>query len=443
MAKASINFAKSHIGGLKHNDRTQKKEIDYLLPVEHRLKNEVDFSALESEQKIKDLYTRAQEKYQDNFGQKLQAKSYLWEAAINLNKEHDLQDVQRLVKEIEKETGFTSVQIAIHRDEGRIERGTPIRNLHAHVTFFTLDKNTGQQLYRKSITAKQKNSQPKLKPMNRNRLSKLQDITAEVLKMERGKRGSKSVRMGHKQYKQHAQQMDKQKEELLDYFKAVSQSKEQDQDQAKAPTVKLLKAEIATLRAELKERGAKRPEYAALEQLNRELKDQIKKKTLTIDGMQEQINALKGSNLALESKIEGLEGQSPTVTPAQLESLKTIARLDINLEQIQMRAEKERLIKEVAEISARYKELNDSYDDLSKRVAVLMDENTELRAENTKLNGIVSIVVDWFDKARGIFLPSDDLDRIKNAMMTQVDIGPGGKLERDQIRSIQSRGMDL
>jgi len=152
MAKASINFAKASSGGLKHNDRTEAKEPEYLLPVEHRLKNEVDVSAKSADEKIKDLYSKAKENYQDKFGQKLQAKSYTWEAVINLNKEHTLEDVQQLVKEIEKETGFSSVQIAIHRDEGRVERGTPIYNLHAHVTFFTLDQN-GEQLYRKTIKA--------------------------------------------------------------------------------------------------------------------------------------------------------------------------------------------------------------------------------------------------------------------------------------------------
>ncbi len=267
MAKASINFAKASSGGLKHNDRTEEKEPEYLLPVEHRLKNEVDVSAKFADEKIKDLYSKAKENYQDKFGQKLQAKSYTWEAVINLNKEHTLEDVQQLVKEIEKETGFTSVQIAIHRDEGRMERGTPIYNLHAHVTFFTLDQNTGQQLYRKSITPKQKEQQPNLKPMNRERLSKLQDITAKALGMERGKKGSKAQRLDHKQYK------------------AVKQ--------AELAKVKDLKEEIKELRAELKEQGAGREDYAKLEALNKELQEQVKAKDLTISDLKKQVNLLR------------------------------------------------------------------------------------------------------------------------------------------------------
>ena len=315
MAKASINFAKASSGGLKHNDRTEEKEPEYLLPVEHRLKNEVDVSAKFADEKIKDLYSKAKENYQDKFGQKLQAKSYTWEAVINLNKEHTLEDVQQLVKEIEKETGFTSVQIAIHRDEGRMERGTPIYNLHAHVTFFTLDQNTGQQLYRKSITPKQKEQQPNLKPMNRERLSKLQDITAKALGMERGKKGSKAQRLDHKQYKA--------------------------TKQAELAKVKDLKEEIKELRAELKAQGAGREDYAKLEALNKELKEQVKDKDLTIEDLKKEVNRwkheamnwqeaktykelyedtkkenleLKEQNKALEAKISPKEYQSTPQT---------------------------------------------------------------------------------------------------------------------------------
>ena len=300
MAKASINFAKASSGGLKHNDRTEEKEPEYLLPVEHRLKNEVDVSAQVAEKKIKDLFATAKENYSKNKGQKLQASSYIWEAVINLNKEHTLEDVQRLVKEIEKETGFTAVQSAIHRDEGRVERGTPIYNLHAHVTFFTLDQN-GEQLYRKTIKASDRRNietellerdptlekgEPKskerkafnklvseeikargLKVFDRERLSKLQDLTAEVLKMERGKKGSKAVRLDHKQYK------------------AVKQ--------AELAKVKDLKEEIKELRAELKEQGAGREDYAKLEALNKELKEQVKDKDLTISDLKKQVNLLR------------------------------------------------------------------------------------------------------------------------------------------------------
>jgi len=307
MAKASIHLAKAAKGGLKHNDRSESREPDYLLPAEFRLQNEVDRSATEAEQMIKDLYQEAKENYAKERGQKLQAKSYVWEAVVNLNKEHTLDDVQRLAKAIEKETGFTSVQVAIHRDEGHInERGVPQYNLHAHLTFFTLDRQTGKQLMRRDITPSQRKEleseiktkypdigekslkaevkklkQERYKLFDRARLSKLQDLTAEVLGMERGKRGSKAVRMEHKQYKEAKRQ------ELA--------------------KVKDLTAEIKELRAELKAMRAVREDYARLEAENKQLKEKIKAKDLTVEDLKQKIEDLRKDLKRDDAKEEKIE----------------------------------------------------------------------------------------------------------------------------------------
>jgi hypothetical protein len=229
MAVSSINFAKSSGGSFAHNDRTEK-EPAYLLPVEHRLENECDRSALEAQKMLEDLFENAKENYQKTYGQKFQTKfeNVHWEAVINLNKEHTIKDVERLVREIEKETGFTAVQISIHRDEGRINEktGHPIHNLHAHVNFFTLDPKTGQQLYRRSISNSEREKIRKEHDipdgekiprhltgvMDKAKLSKLQDITAKALGMERGERGSTKVRLGHKQHRA----VEQEKEKLLE-----------------------------------------------------------------------------------------------------------------------------------------------------------------------------------------------------------------------------------
>ncbi|MDX9690797.1 MAG: hypothetical protein RBT70_10145 [Alphaproteobacteria bacterium] len=229
MAISSINFAKSSGGSFAHNDRTEK-EPDYLLPVEHRLENECNRSASEAQKMLTDLFENAKENYSKTYGQKFQTKfeNVHWEAVVNLNKEHTIKDVERLVREIEKETGFTAVQISIHRDEGHINEktGHPIYNLHAHVNFFTLNPETGQQLYRRSISNSEREKIRKehgipdgekipkhlTAVMDKEKLSKLQDITAEVLGMERGQKGSKAVRLGHKQHRA----VEQEKEKLLE-----------------------------------------------------------------------------------------------------------------------------------------------------------------------------------------------------------------------------------
>lgn len=229
MAISSINFAKSSGGSFAHNDRSEK-EPDYLLPVEHRLENECNRSAPEAQKMLENLFENAKENYSKTYGQKFQTKfeNAHWEAVINLNKEHTMKDVERLVREIEKETGFTEVQIAIHRDEGRINEKTahPIYNLHAHVNFSTLDKETGRQLYRRSISNSEREKIRKengihdgekipkhlTAVMDKAKLSKLQDITARELGMERGQKGSEKVRLGHKQYRA----VEQEKEKLLE-----------------------------------------------------------------------------------------------------------------------------------------------------------------------------------------------------------------------------------
>jgi len=369
MAKSSINFQQAQKGGLGHNDRSEEHEPDYLLPPEHRLENEVDRSAMEAEKFINELYGDASEKYQQTFGQRLQSKSYLWEAVINLNKNHTMEDVKKAVKKIEEETGFTAVQIAIHRDEGHInERGVVQYNFHAHVTFFTLDRKTGEQLYRKKLTERQE-KEGRLKPMNRNRLSKLQDIVAESLNMERGKRGSKAQRMGHKQYKQAKQQ-----------------------EQAK---IKDIQEENKQLRAKLKEQGATREDYKQLEALVRELKEQARAKDLTIED--------------LKSQIEAFKTQKPTQDTTEREKTAQIANL---------KAENEDLKRKVEREEHKFNRALDKYSELDK-------ENKELKEEVSKLKETVETLkhqlkvwkmkakektIETIDKAKSLFTKSPTLD---------------------------------
>jgi len=157
MRGSSLNFKPSKKGGLEHNDRTEESEVEYLLSYEFRLENEFDFSAIEAKKKIKYLLVEANDNHLKTVGQKLQAKSYLWEAVINLDAYHTLKDLKKLIRKLEKLTGFTSIQSAIHRDEGREGKDKDgnhivLYNYHAHVTFFTLERKKGLQLYRKDIS---------------------------------------------------------------------------------------------------------------------------------------------------------------------------------------------------------------------------------------------------------------------------------------------------
>ena len=272
MAKASINFQKAKRGGLKHNDRTEKVEPDYLLPKEFREENIVNRSAKDAEELLRKLKAEANANYKEVFGQKNQASSYVIEAVINLNKEHTKADLDKVVKDIEEETGFTCVQYASHGDEGRLATSLTtkelfaIHNRHAHLTFFTLDKKTGQQLYRKEVTKKQLEKNPNLKPFNKTRMSKMQDIVAKSLNMERGKRGSKVPRLSAKAYRE-AQRL------IEEEVKKIN----------------------LKLRDELQSNKATRADYAILEAKMEVLKKDIKAKEFTIEELQIRVREFESS----------------------------------------------------------------------------------------------------------------------------------------------------
>ena len=129
---------------------------------------------------------QCRELYQERVGQKAQAKSvFLREGVIVLNSKVTDRDIGNLMKAIAQLTGWTPLQLHVHRDEGHYKYLTAeqreqtefIQNLHAHVIFDCQDKNTG-----------------KIIRVDKEQLSKIQDLTAEYLHMERGvKSGKKHI----------------------------------------------------------------------------------------------------------------------------------------------------------------------------------------------------------------------------------------------------------
>jgi hypothetical protein len=261
---SSINFKKSS-AGFEHNDRTEEREPKHLLPEEFRLENECDRSALEARELLKEMVENAKEKYTERTGQKCQAKILSVEAVINLEAHHTLKDVEKINEYLEQKHGLRAVQSSIHRDEGHInDEGKLEYNLHAHVVYCNLDQEG------KTI----------LKGLEKADLRDLQSFVAEALEMTRGQ----SADITNAKHKS---------PQVYRYEKVLATNKD-------------LKAEIAQLREQLKERGATRSEYAALEQLNRELKEQIKAKDLTISDLEEKLTeAVKVPHEPLNARLIG------------------------------------------------------------------------------------------------------------------------------------------
>jgi hypothetical protein len=138
---------------------------------------------------IKDLALREQQckaLYQEKVGQKPQAKSvFLREGVIVLDDKVTDKDIGKLMRAIAELTGWTPLQLHVHRDEGHYKYLTAeqreqtefVQNLHAHVIFDCQDKNTGKVIR-----------------VDKEQLSAIQDLTAEYLHMERGvKSGKKHI----------------------------------------------------------------------------------------------------------------------------------------------------------------------------------------------------------------------------------------------------------
>ena len=166
--KTSINFKGAKSDSEIHNFR--KKSFDYIRKdLTH--KNEYWM-----EQKIADRIQKIESYCKDKSGRKLQKNAMpVREAVVVIKENTTMQDLHNLSKRLEEELKIRVFQIAIHKDEGHYDKDTKgwKPNYHAHLVADWQDLQTGKTLKHQSF-----------------HYSKMQDITAECLGMERGISGS-------------------------------------------------------------------------------------------------------------------------------------------------------------------------------------------------------------------------------------------------------------
>lgn len=183
MAISSINFEKAKSHSQAHN--TRKEEPSYLLPQELRLGNEY----WDCGQSDEEVFLAELKKTERKGGPKPILANSRWEAALNLNEEHTLEDVQRVARHIEEKFKIKCTAIAVHRDEGSIGRDGKVKyNLHAHLNFVTF--KDGKQNWRLTQT--------------KSKLPQLQTDVANMLNMQRGDPTRKAPRLSAREYKKHA-----------------------------------------------------------------------------------------------------------------------------------------------------------------------------------------------------------------------------------------------
>ncbi|WP_076752692.1 coiled-coil domain-containing protein [Elizabethkingia anophelis] len=167
--KTSINFKAVKSDSETHNFR--KKTFDYIRK-DLTPKNEYWM-----EQKIADRIQKIEAYCKEKSGRKLQKNAMpVREAVVVIKESTTMLDLQNLAKRLEEELKIRVFQIAIHKDEGHTDKDTKEwkPNFHAHLVADWQDLRTGKTLKHQSF-----------------HYSRMQDLTAECLNMERGTSGSR------------------------------------------------------------------------------------------------------------------------------------------------------------------------------------------------------------------------------------------------------------
>ena len=166
--KTSINFKVAKSDSEIHNFR--KKSFDYIR------KDLTHKNQYWMEQKIADRLLKIESYCKEKSGRKLQKNAMpIREAVVVIKENTTMQDLHNLSKRLEEELKIRIFQIAIHKDEGHYDKDTNEwkPNYHAHLVADWQDLETGKTLKHQSF-----------------HYSKMQDLAAECLEMERGVSGS-------------------------------------------------------------------------------------------------------------------------------------------------------------------------------------------------------------------------------------------------------------
>lgn len=216
MAISSVNFQKTKPNSTA--ETTREFEAKYLLKKEYRQENSY-WNCGKSDREIYNEQRAIYDETKKGRGKRPSYENCVWEAVVNFNAEHTLEDMKKVAEHIAKKFNIIPTRIAMHRDEGHLNSsGEVVYNYHAHLNFVTL--KDAQQNWTVSKT--------------KNKLSDLQTEVAEILGMERGKFKSEAKRLNHKQYRveakareQRTQEQDKLKAELEAEILSKKEIKEQ------------------------------------------------------------------------------------------------------------------------------------------------------------------------------------------------------------------------
>lgn len=262
MTISSINFQRvrgDKKQALDHIARTTEKEPVYLLEKSERKPN--GFELLADVDKLHEEQMQLRKEHHSR-GKAPELNDSLWEAVINLEEHHTMNDVKKVADFIKQKYHLTPTAIAIHRDEGYTDKSTGETkyNFHAHVMFYTVDNGKSQ-----------------MRTIGKKALSEMQTEVANLLHMERGQINSKTVRLNHRQYREKARELAEKDElyekEIYSLEQALDTAHDRDlETQEELLTLKEQKAIVEAERKKYKEEADHiASEYRSLQALNKTL----------------------------------------------------------------------------------------------------------------------------------------------------------------------------
>lgn len=176
MKQTSVHVQPVKPSSEKHNKR--EKELDYvrkdLTPTNEYWESRSQSEVLAEDKRLAKKLT----------GRKMQAKATpIREAVVVIDEHTTMDDLKKLADAYRQTFGIDCFQIAIHRDEGHKDKqGNWKQNLHAHMVFNWFNPLTGKSI--KLMQGKHKAKDGTV--FERDDMSRMQDIAAEVLHMGRG-----------------------------------------------------------------------------------------------------------------------------------------------------------------------------------------------------------------------------------------------------------------
>ena len=183
------------------------------------------------------------------------------ESVVNIKPDTTMNDLLKYTKKVQERWGVRAIQIHIHRDEGHYENPddptTWKPNLHAHIIWDWMNHDTGKSY-----------------KLGKKDMEELQDLAAETLEMERGKRKAETGR-------EHLERNDFIRSKQMEQSAKLEAEIAEKRDRLDTENGNAIKSGVANLFGKGK--------YADMEKENKRLKEELPKQKAVLQRKYQQV----------------------------------------------------------------------------------------------------------------------------------------------------------